>query len=77
MGKVSAYFGAQVEAGVLDIADTELAAAQFLDMCQSTIMRAMLFGASDAPTPERIAEVVEAAVDVFMAAYAAKTLPAG
>jgi AcrR family transcriptional regulator len=73
ISKLAAYLDAQVAAGVLVIDDTELAAGQFLDMCQSTIMRALLFGAaSTAPSPERMGEVVDGAVRVFMAAYAAK-----
>jgi AcrR family transcriptional regulator len=76
ISKLAAYLDAQVAAGGLAIDDTELAAGQFLDMCQSTVMRALLFGAASAPpSPARISTVVDSAVRVFMAAYAAK--PAG
>lgn len=63
------YLGAQVKAGRLAIDNLELAAAQFLDMSQTTMARPMLFGAGTTPQKARIDEVVDAAVRVFMAAY--------
>lgn len=69
IGKVAAYLKAQVEAGVLAIEDCELAAAQFLDACQSTIFKPLVFNFTEPPKPERIAYVVGIAVRVFLAAY--------
>jgi hypothetical protein len=68
---LAGYLDAKVEAGELAIPDTTLAAAQFLDMCQSTLLRPMLFGCEfPADTlPSRIREVVGAAVDMFLRAY--------
>jgi AcrR family transcriptional regulator len=63
------YLEAQVVAGVLAIEDCEVAAAQFLDSCNSTIFRPLLFNARPAPSDERIDHVVGMAVRAFMAAY--------
>jgi AcrR family transcriptional regulator len=60
---------AQVAAGNLAIDDCEVAAAQFLDSCNSTIFRPLLFNARPAPTDERINHVVGMAVRAFLAAY--------
>jgi hypothetical protein len=69
---MSAYLKAQVEAGVLDIADCEVAAAQFIETCHATMFKPVLFNFAPPPTPERIAYVVGIAVRTFMAAYKAK-----
>jgi AcrR family transcriptional regulator len=73
VARVSRYLEAQVEAGVLEIADCELAAAQFLDACPSTMFKPMIFSSAPPPTQERIAKVVSAAVRMFVAAYARRT----
>jgi AcrR family transcriptional regulator len=69
IGRLAAYLEHQVERGQLTIEDPELAAAQFLDMAQTTMARPMLFGAAGQPPEERIDYVVDSAVRVFMAAY--------
>jgi AcrR family transcriptional regulator len=69
--KLCLYLESQVAAGVLKIEDCEVAAAQFLDSCVSTILKPLLFNASDAPTDERIDHVVGIAVRMFVAAYLA------
>jgi AcrR family transcriptional regulator len=76
-GRLAQYLAPQVEAGVLDIDDVYLAAAQFLDMAQSTLKLPLLFGAPDRPTDERIDAVVKSAVDVFLAAYGKKKTAQG
>ena len=53
--KLAAYFDRRVAAGQLDIPDTLLAAAQFLEMSHSPVLKPMLFGATGQPTAERIA----------------------
>jgi AcrR family transcriptional regulator len=63
------YLEAQVAAGVLAIDDCEVAAAQFLESCNATIFRPLLFNARPAPTDERIDHVVAMAVRAFLAAY--------
>jgi len=67
--KLSAYLEAQVAAGVLEIEDCEVAAAQFLDSCLATILKPLLFNASAPPTDERRDYVVGIAVRTFLAAY--------
>lgn len=72
IARLAAYLGAQNEAAILNVADCEVAAAQFMDACQSTLFKPVLFGFGDAPSPERIAYVVGIAVRTFMAAYQAR-----
>jgi len=67
--RLSEYLSAQVDAGLLEIDDVDLAAAQFLDLTQSTLTRPLLFGSPDQPSDERIDAVVDAAVRVFLKAY--------
>ena len=69
IARVARYLEDQVTAGVLAIEDCELAAAQFLDSCQSTTFKPMLFNASERPGDERIDHVVTTAVRTFLAAY--------
>lgn len=69
MSRLATYLDAQVEAGVLKIDDTLVAAAQFLDSCQSTLFKPLLFNAGGAPTQDRVDHVVGIAVRTFLAAY--------
>jgi AcrR family transcriptional regulator len=66
--RLKAYLDAQVKAGRLRIADTELAANHFLDLCQSGILRRVLL-TGQAPTPDEMARNVDEAIRVFFAAY--------
>jgi AcrR family transcriptional regulator len=63
------YLEDQVAAGVLADADYEVAAAQFLEACQSTMFKPMLFNFGKAPSDERIEHVVGMAVRAFLSAY--------
>jgi len=67
--KLKAYLDRQVELGRLSIGDTRLAAQQFLEICQSGILRRLLFAVGDPPTPEEISHTVETAVTVFFKVY--------
>ena len=69
IAKLRIYLEAQVESGTLNIEDCEVAAAQFLDSCVATILKPLLFNASDAPSDARIDHVVAIAVRTFLAAY--------
>jgi AcrR family transcriptional regulator len=69
MGRVAAYLEAQVEAGVLDVEDVDVAAAQFLESCMATLAKPILFGFGATPTEGRINHVVGIAVRTFVAAY--------
>jgi AcrR family transcriptional regulator len=72
IAKLADYLHAQTQAGVLAVDDAEVAAAQFLDACQSTLFKPVLFNFADAPAPERIEHVVGIAVKTFLAAYRAR-----
>ncbi|HEY2137919.1 MAG TPA: TetR/AcrR family transcriptional regulator [Xanthobacteraceae bacterium] len=69
---MASYLQTQVNAGVLAVEDCEVAAAQFLDACQSTLFKPVLFNFAPPPPPERIAYVVRIAVRTFLAAYRAR-----
>ena len=69
IARVARYVEDQREAGILDVGDCETAAAQFLDSCQSTIFKRMLFNCAAPPTEQRINHVVGMAVRTFLAAY--------
>jgi hypothetical protein len=51
------------------MADTRLAAQHFFDLCQSGLLRRLLFRAGGPPTQGEIKYNVENAVRVFFAAY--------
>lgn len=63
------YLEDRVKAGVLAIDDCEIAAAQFIDSCQSTLFKPMIFNFGKPPTQERIRHIVKIAVRTFLAAY--------
>ena len=69
IAQLAGYLEAQVKAGVLAVADCEIAAAQFLDSCQSTLFKPLIFNAGGVPSEERIKHVVDIAVRTFLAAY--------
>jgi len=69
IARLRRYLEDQVAAGYLMIEDTEVAAAQFLDSCQSTVFKPLILNFGDLPTDERINHVVGIAVRTFMAAY--------
>jgi AcrR family transcriptional regulator len=70
--KLAAYLDARVKAGDLEIEDCELAATQFMQMCQATLFQPFIFQAAPAPSAKRIALVVESATRMFLAAYQVK-----
>ena len=67
--RFAAYLDARREADGLAMDDTQLAAWQFMQMCQATLFQAFIFQAAPSPSPERIAAVVDSATQVFFAAY--------
>jgi len=69
IARLAAYLQAQNAAGVLAVEDCEVAAAQFIDACQSTLFKPVLFNFGSAPTADEIAHVVRVAVKAFLAAY--------
>jgi AcrR family transcriptional regulator len=66
---LKAYLDAQVEAGVLTVPDTEVVAAQFLDACQSTLFKPVLFNFAPPPGRAQVEHVVGIAVRAFLKAY--------
>jgi AcrR family transcriptional regulator len=66
------YLEARVAAGDLAIEDCELAATQFMQMCQATLFQPFIFQAAPAPSEGRIAHVVESATRMFLMAYQVK-----
>ena len=65
------YLNAQTQAGVLETDDPLLAAQQFVELSQSGVMRSVLFGVIDTPSPEEIGRRVDSAVKMFMKSYKA------
>jgi AcrR family transcriptional regulator len=71
IAKLATYLKAQNEAGVLAVDDCEVAAAQFLDACQSTLFKPVLFNFSPTPKDEAVDHVIGIAVRTFLCAYKA------
>lgn len=70
---IAAYLDRMVAEGRLAIGDTELAAVQFIDLCQLTLTRPRLFNAvRTPPSDEEIERVVASAMAMFMARYGVK-----
>ncbi len=69
VGRLAAYLARQAQAGHLVVADAERAAFHFIELCQSKHMKQMLFCVVERPDAGELARSVDAAVDVFMAAY--------
>src|ERR1700759_3833499 len=70
--RFAAYLEARGKLGELAIDDYQLAAWQFMQMCQATLFQAFIFLAKPAPSAEQIAAVVDSATHVFFAAYRPK-----
>ncbi len=72
MGRtLAAYLDAHAEEAGLDIPDTYLAAVQFLEMIQATLVRPRLYAyARGIPDDEDVDRVVESAVRLFVRGYA-------
>src|ERR1700693_2515064 len=62
IARVASYLRAQTEAGVLAVEDYEVAAAQFLESCQATLFKPVLFNFAPAPEKKRIDHLVGIAV---------------
>jgi AcrR family transcriptional regulator len=70
--RFAAYLEARSKLGELVVDDYQLAAWQFMQMCQATLFQAFIFQAKPSPSPEQIARVVDSATRVFFAAYRPK-----
>lgn len=68
--RLARFLAGKVEQGLLAIDDTYLAAVQFLDLCQTTMVRPRLFNAMrEPPSDAEIYRVVTSAVAMFLARY--------
>ena len=70
--RLAAYLDVHVTADDLVIGDCQLAASQFMLMCQASLFLPFIFQAAPPPTPERITRVVESATQIFLAGYRTK-----
>jgi AcrR family transcriptional regulator len=70
--RLADYLRAHVRPNDLAIDDCGLAAAQFMQLCQATLFLPFVFQVTPSPSPERIAQVVDSATRMFLAAYRAK-----
>ena len=71
ISRLASYLDVHVASGELVVEDRQLAASQFLMMCQASLFLPFLFQAAPAPSPERILQVVDSATRMFLAAYRA------
>jgi AcrR family transcriptional regulator len=69
INRLADHLGVHETAGELVIGDRELAASQFLLMCQASLFLPFIFQAAPPPPPARIAVVIDSAVRMFLAAY--------
>ncbi len=70
--RLAAYLDVQVSNNALKIDSTELAAAQFMMMCQATLFQPYIFQARPAPSSEQIGRVVDSATKIFLNMYRVK-----
>lgn len=70
--RLSGYLQARVASGDLAIDDCDLAAAQFMELCKASLFLPFVFQAAPAPSAQRMAEVIDSATRMFLAAYRAK-----
>jgi AcrR family transcriptional regulator len=73
IARLAAYLEVRVRSGDLEIEDCQLAATQFMQLCQASLFMPFLFQAAPAPSAKRIAEVVGSATRMFLAGYQAKS----
>ena len=72
IARLAGYLETRAATGDLEIGDFQLAATQFMQMCQASLFMPFIFQAAPAPSAERIAQVVESATRIFLAGYQAK-----
>jgi AcrR family transcriptional regulator len=72
INRISAYFDAQSAKGGLSMPDTQLAAAQFLELCLCRILKPLLFSVSGPASRGRIETNVTSAVDMILSSYGPK-----
>lgn len=70
--QLAGYLKRRVEAGELDIPDTELAATQFIALCKGEFDMLRQISVIETATPQRIGYTVDAAVRLFLDGYRAE-----
>jgi len=69
------FLNGAVEQGLLDIADTDLAAYQFTELCLAGLFRQCMFAyRTETPKPDEIEYVARAGVDMFLKTYGTEKL---
>jgi AcrR family transcriptional regulator len=71
IARLASYLEVHVKSGDLQIEECQLAAMQFMQLCQASLFMPFIFQAAPAPSPERIAQVVASATRMFLAGYRA------
>jgi AcrR family transcriptional regulator len=69
ISRLAGYLAAHVATNDLAIDDCRLAASQFMQVCQASLFLPFIFQAAPAPSAERIAQVIDSATRMFLAAY--------
>ena len=69
INRLAGHLQVHEKAGELVIDDRELAASQFLLMCQASLFLPFIFQAAPPPSSARVTEVIASAVRMFLAAY--------
>src|SRR5258708_3219398 len=69
INRLAAYLDVRVKKNDVAIADRQLAASQFMKICQASLFLPFIFQAAPPPSAERIAQVVESATQMFLAGY--------
>jgi AcrR family transcriptional regulator len=72
INRLAAYLDARVKVGEIRIEECQLAASQFMLMCQASLFLPFIFQAAPPPSPERVKVVIESATRMFLAAYQLK-----
>jgi AcrR family transcriptional regulator len=72
VNRLADYLQTHVAPDDLAIDDCRLAASQFMEVCKASLFLPFVFQAAPTPSAERIAEVVDSATRMFLAAYRAK-----
>ena len=65
------YFSDAVARGELAIDNLDLAAAQFMELCKANLFPRLVFGVGGPATAEDRRQVIDGAVDLFLARYGA------
>jgi AcrR family transcriptional regulator len=74
VNRLAEYLDGRVKQRELVIDDCQLAAMQFMLMCQASLFLPFIFQVAPAPSQKRITRVVNDAVRTFLAAHAVKAI---